>query len=243
MPDMQKIAQLFAGWDKAMIVSCLQGRMGYVIADSQENPSSALLVQGDICFFAGKPYIELVQRATAPIMVPKDEGWCEAIEAAWGNRAYKTLRYAIKKEPDIFDRDMLAAYANSLPHGFTMQNIDRKVYPLIMQEEWSKDLCARFADYDDYEQNGIGVAVLYQDEPVAGTSSYAVYNGGVEIEIDTKPEFRRRGLATACGAQFILNCLDRGLYPAWDAHDLRSVALAEKLGYHRQGPYTAYIKE
>ena len=27
---------------------------------------------------------------------------------------------------------------------------------------------------------------------------------------------------------------------SWDAHDLRSVSLAEKLGYHRGEPYTVY---
>lgn len=71
---------------------------------------------------------------------------------------------------------------------------------------------------------------------------YTIYPGGIEIEIDTKPDYRGRGLATACGAALILECLRRGLYPSWDAHDLRSVALAEKLGYHRDHPYPVYVK-
>ena len=29
---------------------------------------------------------------------------------------------------------------------------------------------------------------------------------------------RNRGLASACGAALILECLERGLYPSWDAH-------------------------
>lgn len=37
-------------------------------------------------------------------------------------------------------------------------------------------------------------------------------------------EYRGRGLSTECGAALILKCLRRGLYPSWDAHDLRSVA-------------------
>jgi len=35
--------------------------------------------------------------------------------------------------------------------------------------------------------------------------------------------------------------LNRNLYPSWDAHDLCSVGLAEKLGYHLDKPYTVYI--
>lgn len=54
---------------------------------------------------------------------------------------------------------------------------------------------------------------------------------------------RGRGLATACGARLILDCLERGLYPNWDAHDSRSLHLAEKLGYRLDHPYRAYWVE
>ena len=58
--------------------------------------------------------------------------------------------------------------------------------------------------------------------------------------MDTKPEHRKKGLALACCAKLILECRQRGLYPGWDAHDLRSVSLAERLGYHLDYSYTAY---
>ena len=103
-------------------------------------------------------------------------------------------------------------------------------------------MCSQFESGEDYEKRGIGVAVLYNGKPVSGASSYTIYNEGIEIEIDTMPEFRRKGLATACGARLILDCLDCGLYPSWDAHDLRSVALSEKLGYHMDQEYSVYYK-
>ena len=59
--------------------------------------------------------------------------------------------------------------------------------------------------------------------------------------IDTRPDLRRRGLALSCGARLILTCLDQGLLPSWDAHDRRSAALAEKLGYRLDRPYPAYL--
>lgn len=64
--------------------------------------------------------------------------------------------------------------------------------------------------------------------------------GGIEIEIDTKEEHRRQGLAYACGAKLILECLNKGWYPSWDAQNKWSVALAEKLGYHFSHEYPAY---
>ena len=54
---------------------------------------------------------------------------------------------------------------------------------------------------------------------------------------------RNRGLASACGAALILECLERGLYPSWDAHTEISAALAEKLGYHVSHPYVVYEVE
>ena len=66
-------------------------------------------------------------------------------------------------------------------------------------------------------------------------------NGG-EVEVDTAPEVRRQGLASACAARLVLTCLEQGLYPSWDAHTRVSLALAEKLGYHSAGEYRTYIK-
>lgn len=66
------------------------------------------------------------------------------------------------------------------------------------------------------------------------------YEEGIEIEIDTREDHRRKGLAYACGAKLICECLKKGLYPSWDAQNKWSVALAEKLGYHFSHEYTAY---
>ena len=86
------------------------------------------------------------------------------------------------------------------------------------------------------------MAVLRDETLVAGASSYATFEGGIEIEIDTRPEERRKGLARACGAALILECLDRGLYPSWDAHDTVSLALAEQLGYRADRPYLTFLR-
>ena len=115
--------------------------------------------------------------------------------------------------------------------------------PVLLAQEWSRDFCAAFDSPADFCARGLGAAALYEGVPVAGAGTYTVYRGGIEVEIDTRKDHRRRGLATACGARLILECLDRGLYPSWDAIDLRSIALAEKLGYHRGEPYTIFWLE
>ena len=237
----EKIARLFQGWEETMIWSCLQGHMGYAITDGRETPAAAQIVVGDFCFFAGNPDKALIRRAAAPIVTPQNEDWCRAIEEELGEKAQKALRYAIRKEPDVFDRKKLKGYTEALPEGFCLRRIDESLYDALMGEEWSGEFCSQFLGAEDFVNRGLGIVALYQGKPVAGASSYTIYTGGIEIEIDTRPDFRRMGLALACGAKLILECLDRGWYPSWDAHDLRSVALAEKLGYHMDGPYPVYF--
>lgn len=244
--NMKSIANLFKGWNDTMIWSCLQGYMGEAWADDYENPSCAQIIIADFCFFAGKANKDLVLnkpdsfKSDFIIMVPTDESWSQLIEDCYKTNSKKISRYAIKKEPHVFDTDKLNKIVENITPPFKVEMIDEKIYNQAMQNEWSKDLCSHFKNYDDYKNRALGAAVLYNEEIVSGASSYSVYNEGIEIEIDTREDFRRKGLALACGAKLILECLKRGLYPSWDAQNKWSVALSEKLGYHFDKEYTVY---
>ena len=240
--DKNKAAALFHGWQDGLISSCLQGHMGNIILDNEENPASAVIELGDFCFFAGNPNDTLLDAFHGEkLLIPKGEPWEKLIEDFYGNRVSKIFRYAIKKEPDVFNIKSLNAYIEALDCCYELKLFDQEIFEMAKSEKWSVDLCSQFKDYEDYEKRAIGTAILHQGKLVAGASPYAVYPGGIEIEIDTKPEYRCKGLATVCGARLILECLQRNIYPGWDAHDLRSVALAEKLGYHLDYPYVTYI--
>ena len=238
MTDLKRIAPLFDGWEETMVWSCLQGVMGR--AEANGDYTAGMIASRDFTFLAGVPDRGLLEKAKGPILVPRTGEWNPLIEAVFGEKAVKETRYAIKKEPDIFDRRKLEAFVSALPEGYELRLIDEELVPVLLSESWSRDFCAAFDSPADCCTRGIGVAAMYEGVPVAGAGSYIVYQGGIEIEIDTRGDHRRKGLAAACGARLILECLDRGLYPSWDAIDSRSVALAEKLGYHRGEPYMTY---
>lgn len=244
--DTQKVMPLFGDWQETLIWSCLQKVMGSIYADDPAHPSSAMAIIADFCFFAGNPDRELVMYKPEEcvsgfvIMVPQNEQWSQLIEQCYGNKAKRVSRYAIKKEPDVFQRENLQTAVESLPKGYTLRMIDAEIYAQCKSSHWSCDLVSQFDTYEKYAQLGIGTAVLKDGQIVAGASSYTRYNDGIEIEIDTKTEYRRQGLAYACGACLILECLKRKLYPSWDAQNLWSVGLAQKLGYHLDHKYTAY---
>lgn len=190
--------------------------MGHIYADDKAKPSSAMAILGDFCFLAGSPDEELASYKPEwctqdfIIIVPQNRQWGAVIEKCYGDKARKVVRYAMKKEPDIFNRNRLENIIEQLPSEYTLRMIDEPVFHECRKENWCGDLVSQFADYNSYQRMGLGVVVMRDEVPVAGASSYTVYQGGIEVEIDTKMEYRRRGLATVCGAKLILECLDRG---------------------------------
>ncbi len=253
----KEAAALFAGWEESLIWSCLQGMMGRLYGDAPVKPESAMAFLGDFMLFSGKENRELA--AFWPdgcvkdflIAVPQTRRWADLLEECHDGRIRKVTRYAMKKEPDVFDKGRLQEIVAGLSAEYTICLIDEKLYGECRKEDWCRDFTAQFSDWETYRQQGLGVMILKDGMPVAGASSYSAFGpwdiggrgekrGGIEIEIDTREEYRRRGLAFVCGARLILECLDRGLYPSWDAQNLWSVSLAEKLGYHFDYEYTAY---
>ena len=241
----QNISPLFGKWEETLIWSCLQGIMGKLYADDLNNPTTAMAILGDFTFFAGKPSLEFISykpnwcKQDFMIMVPQDKHWHNAIVSFYGSKAKIVSRYAIKKEPDIFDRAKLEKVVSSLSKEYELHMIDEPLYQMCKTETWSADLVSQFPNYGTYHKLGLGAVICRNNVIVSGASSYSRYQEGIEIEIDTKEEYRRKGLAYVCGAKLILECLNRNLYPSWDAQNKFSVSLAEKLGYHYSHTYTA----
>ena len=243
--DTSRVRPLFKGWDETLIASCLDGIMGEVYAQNSESPKCAFATLGDFGYLGGTPereMCEFVKQLLGDrffILVPQNDAWTELIQDVFGRFADRIERYAIKKEEGVFDRTRLEAAVKALADGYTLQSIDESLYNECLRHEWSKDFVAQYKNYAQYKAIGLGTAVLYKGEIVAGTSSYSSFDGGIEIEVVTREDHRRKGLAFSSSAKLILDCLDRGLYPSWDARTMYSVKLAEKLGYHYSHPYTA----
>lgn len=254
--DTKKAAPLFEGWQESMVWSCLQNVMGAVYGKEGKDLPSAKAVLGDFCFFAGETDRELIRHEMerkdgASLLVPRDGAWAGAIleeaqkrtkedgSPAWSQR----MRYALKKEPEAFCRKQLEQAAGSLKPPYEMRALDETAFLYSRINGWCRDWTAQFSDYGQYQSLGVGYVVYEGERVVSGASSYARYRDGIEIQIDTRHDHRHRGLAYACAARLILECLDRGWYPSWDAHNKASLALAEKLGYHFAGEYLVFERE
>ena len=220
------------------------GIMGKIYANDLTAPTDGHAVIGDSPFCAGEPCPELI--AYRPphctqnfmIAVPQNKLWENMLTQFYGKKQ-NNFSLRNKKEPPIFNKHHLEKIVASLPKQYTLSMIDSHFYKLCKSEAWSKDLVSQFSTYEKYRRLGIGVVISKDGLIISGASSYSRYQNGIEIEIDTRKEYRRNGFACICAAKLILECLKRNLYPSWDAHNKASAALAEKLGYHYSHAYTA----
>ena len=240
LEDTSKVEALFEGWEETLIYSCLQKVMGKIFVTDTENPVSAMAFAGCFAFPAGEPDRELISNKPDGfvIMVPQDERWAELIEECFSD-ARKVTRYAIRKDT-VFDREKLAETASKLPEGYELKKIDSDIYDLCVQDPVTADFVSAFGSKEKYLELGRGMVILKDGKFVSGASSYTRYKEGIEIEVDTIVPERRKGLASIVCSALILSCLDEGLYPSWDAHDMNSVQLARKFGYEFDHEYTAY---
>ncbi len=242
--DPSKAASLFADWEDldTGVMACLDHVMGKILVRDPDHPKSAMAVIGDFAFCAGEPDLDLLHGKPDRwmLVVPQNEAWAALIENNFP--ANKRIRYAIRKETE-FDRAKLEGMAKALPEGYTLRRIDSELYDLCLKDEHLKDCVSVFESKEKYLDLGRGFAVMKDGRMVAAASSYSRYLGGIDIEIDTAREERHKGLGSAAAARLILQCLDEGLYPAWDAANKLSVRLAEKLGYEFSHEYVCYSIE
>ena len=241
LSNTSKAEHLFSGNDDSMVRSCLQGMMGgKIYVTDQAAPKAAMAFLAAFAFFAGEPDRELASFKPKGVvgLVPPDERWSALIEECWPDVAPVT-RYAIKKGTK-FDRNKLEDFVSSLPAEYELRRIDGELYDACLEDEEFEDNVIHFTSKDEYLKLGRGFAILKDGGIISVASSYTVYREGIEIQIDTVEEHRRKGLASIAGAALILSCLDDGLYPSWDAANMESVHLAEKLGYEFSHEYTTY---
>ncbi|MBP5273452.1 MAG: GNAT family N-acetyltransferase [Abditibacteriota bacterium] len=240
LKDTSKAKALFAGMDDTCILSCLQKVMGTVYVTDADDPRSAFAYLGCFGFPAGAPDAGLLEAAPKgfSILVPQDRGWEKIIEKTFP-AARRVTRYAIRKDTR-FDRKALTRNLELLPPGYELKPIDGELYGKCLEKPFSRDFVSCFGSRDRFLADGMGMVTVKNKEIVSGASSYSRYREGIEIEVATAEPERRKHLALVCCSALILRCLEAGLYPSWDAANLASMGLAQKLGYEFLREYPAY---
>ena len=239
--QMNHIEHLFNDIKFYMGKSVLDGLMGEAYVDDLENPTIAYLLVRQYCFINGDSNSKLIKKVletlpkTCKTIIANDD-WEDVIESTY-NDLEKSKRYSLKKEKNIFNKQKLKEFYENLNGEYRVKTIDEKIYKLIKEDDEDPK---QIKITDDYMNKGIGVCCFRDDEIVGICSSNIIYKDGIEINIRVKDGYKHKGIGTAMASKLILMCLEKGIYPSWDAANLTSLKLAEKLGYNYDSEYTIY---
>lgn len=239
--QMYKIEHLFKEIKFYMGKSALDGLMGEAYTDNLENPTIAYLLVRQYCFINGDSKSELAKQVLKTIpetckRIIANSNWNDIIESTY-NDFEKSKRYSLKKEKNIFNKQQLKEFSEILNNEYKIKKIDEEIYKLIKADNEDPK---QMRITDDYINKGIGVCCFRDDEIVGICSSNIIYKDGIEINIRVKEGYKHKGIGTAMASKLILMCLEKGIYPSWDAANLDSLGLAKKLGYNYDSEYTIY---
>jgi GNAT superfamily N-acetyltransferase len=237
------LRRLFDGYPclHGVVAAVIDCGMGRVFADARADPQVARAVL-DFHLLAGDPHHAnalLLFRQLQPgnTVIAPTPAWRQLAAATWPNALTAYRREAFQAEQ--FDLDRLRGFRQALPGGFELQQVCPEEVTQFATD-LDRALIYNFRSREEFITRGVGMGILHRGRFVSGASFAAVGGGKFEIEIQTQPKFRRRGLARAVASALILYGLEHGMEACWDAANEPSSALARQLGFHPTGKYEAY---
>ena len=99
---------------------------------------------------------------------------------------------------------------------------------------------ANYASWAAFWAEGSGAVAYQGGEIVASASSFLSMDGEAELDVSTEEAHRGKGLASACVALMLKDCMARGIIVHWDAQNETSRHLAEKFGFELETVYSVY---
>ncbi|MHA1309039.1 MAG: GNAT family N-acetyltransferase [Candidatus Heimdallarchaeota archaeon] len=235
---------------EVLVLGVLVSDLGKVFADDLDKPKNLMLVYENamIVAFGGsgeettaKELFTKIPKSAAFIFPNKK--WEELIKENYGDK----LRFQTRTKFSSANLNLehIRKLKNNVPDGYEIVKINNKLIDMFNENTIQK--IKRFCGtIDKFRKNGFGFCALYDGKIAAEISNGGItYKNAFEIDIETHPDHRRKGLATLLAAFMIEYSLENGLDPRWDAANKPSETLALKLGYTNPEEYkvTIYVEE
>ncbi|MCX6095032.1 MAG: GNAT family N-acetyltransferase [Candidatus Bipolaricaulota bacterium] len=205
-------------------------------------PSVARLDCGPFTAFAGDPAgtdaEALVRCAPIDWVTPETDAWRVLLKRTFANRI-RVIPFVTFSSASL-DVGAVEHLVRSVPKGYELRRLDAALANCLLADMKKAWLLESYASLDDFLRRGIGYVAMHEGCVVASATSAVTSSRAIDIDIETMPAHRRKGLATAVGAALALECLVRGIDPLWLASNETSCHLAEKLGYTRVDRYETF---
>ena len=184
----------------------------FVFLDGQPDPESTAALEAQ---YLARPWVCLT------------EPWAQYVRERYPH-AQLYRRYMMKPM-----RRFRFPVAPALPEGYRLSMMDEAAF-----ERHPFSHGANYASFDAFRAEGSGAVAYWEGEIVASASSFLSMDGEVELDVSTKEAHRGKGLASACVARMLRDCMERGIVVHWDAQNETSRHLAEKYGFELETAYS-----
>lgn len=211
-----------------LYLAAQQGTFGQRTEFSQSSITDALFVYLD-----GEPEDESVARVDDHFrnrpLVCLTKAWEEQIRAQYPDAAIyprtvmkPACRFILPENIEILE-------------GYRLAGMDEAAFE---QHPFSHG--ENYPSFTAFQAEGSGAVVYDGNEIVAAASSFLSLEGEIELDVSTKEAHRGKGLAKACIARMLRDCMERGITVHWDAQNEVSRHLAEKFGFEAETKYSVY---
>ena len=244
-PYCAKAYDMLVGFGDTVIMSIFENIAGELWVDDEKNPEIALGIYRDFCYLSGTPCKVknldsiLFSLCDNPVLIADNSEWVRFLPE---NVEFKeTTRYRLAT-PERFDEQKLLAICEKIKYfpQLEMRIMNGEDYDSYNPEGWEHNMRGCYKNKEDFCEKSFGIIICDKKEIICGCSAYTYYSGGVEVQIETKKEYRGKGLASIVAAAYMLECQKRGAKPNWDAAHFQSAKMAMRLGFEMVGEYLAY---
>ncbi|WP_165778766.1 GNAT family N-acetyltransferase [Leptospira perolatii] len=219
----------------------LESGMGEAWLDRSDNQLTGAIRAGDFLLFVGDFQTEFLEgvlqncQSKELHILPSDSDWWRELS---GSGRFKTEIY-FRESFDWYSLDqwMFRAAQRKYSKGIEIRPIDPNFASFLLEQEWSRDQISNFESARSFCQYGVGFVVIEGLQPIASIASYLVYKNGVEVQVDTHPQYRGQGLAKALGIRMFQWGLEQGKFVHWDAISGESAGIARTLGLRESRKY------
>lgn len=234
---------LFANYlpQRIFINSVLEGHSGIALADSKTDPRVAQLRHPGWAILGGdvtRPIAQkFIQQSSEMWIIPISEAWRALIFQVHGHHL-KQIR-GVTFSSESLNLKHLRDLQKRMPLDCHIERVDIALANRLRDEGLSS--FPGFRTLVDFAERGIGFCATIEGRIISHAVSLMQCREGIHIGIETHPDFRNMGFATAVAARLLEDCIEQDIYPHWSAscENTPSIHLAEKLGYVRDGVYEA----
>lgn len=240
-----KIIELFdyASYESVFAYGVVEKNIpGRIYVDDAENPQSAL-----ICSNCGKYLVigdetnNIFNNAVVEFLMDKSnhiifydlyvssEEWIEVLSRLLNGQAV-VLRFCVY----YYENKNITGTIDNIPlaDGFDLKQIGENLFEQIANE-FNPPYRKHFGSTETFCSKNFGFCITKKDEVVCVGASTYTGNGYAEIDIETRGDFYRQGLAFTVCKEFIKYCSENNLKAMWICNNGNkpSIQLADKLGF------------